>query len=85
MTNNQQLDWNHPQRRVSMATKASVRACADVVCERLCAASTQAEHPVLEVDLHLKLVNKGRCCLFVFSSPFLEKLNQRKRKKNQFY
>lgn len=82
MTNNQQLDWNHPQSRVSMATKASVRACADVVCERLCAASTQAEHPVLEVDLHLKLVNKGRC-LFVclFSSPFLEKLNQRKRKK----
>lgn len=73
MTNNQQLDWNHPQSRVSMATKASVRACADVVCERLCAASTQAEHPVLEVDLHFK-ASKQRKVLFVclfFLHPFL--------------
>lgn len=52
-----------------MATKASVRACANVVCERLCAASTQAEHAVLEVDLHLKLVNKGRWGFFLH--PFL--------------
>lgn len=61
MTNNQQLDWNHPQSRVSMATKASVLACANVVCERLCAVSTQAEHPVL----HLKLVNKERWGFFL--------------------
>lgn len=57
----QQLDWNHPETIVSMATKARqfCTRLSEWFCRGLCGALMQAEHSVLGVNLYSELVNKG--------------------------